>query len=109
MHCADEFRRRNPFGGALFHSFLRIGSSRTGGLNVRCASQQTWVLNFRSGFSQRLMSALGQKRTLEYVRAMSALLPKAEMDQHGRDVCFVPKADSCKQQIMSSWLAPHDS
>ena len=21
--------------------------------------------------------------------------PKADMDQHGRDVCFVPKADSC--------------
>jgi hypothetical protein len=25
---------------------------------------------------------------------MSALPPKAEMDQHGRDVRFVPKADS---------------
>src|SRR5262249_35857281 len=32
----------------------------------------------------------------------------ADMDQHGRDVCFVPKADSCKQQIMSSWLASQD-
>ena len=24
---------------------------------------------------------------------MSALPPKADMDQHGGDVCFVPKAD----------------
>jgi hypothetical protein len=24
---------------------------------------------------------------------MSALPPKADMDHHGRDVCFVPKAD----------------
>ena len=40
-----------------------------------------------------LMSALGQKRTSEQVRAMSALPPKADMDQYGRDVRFVPKAD----------------
>src|SRR6516162_6466229 len=39
------------------------------------------------------MSALGQKQTLKVVCAMSALPPKADMDQHGRDVCFVPKAD----------------
>ena len=39
------------------------------------------------------MSALGQKQTSEYVRAMSALPPKADMDPHGRDVRFVPKAD----------------
>ena len=38
-----------------------------------------------------LMSALGQKRTLEYVRAMSALPPKADIGTHSRDVCFVPK------------------
>ena|SRR6516162_365526 len=38
-------------------------------------------------------SALGQKQTSEYVRAMSALPPKADMDPHGRDVRFVPKAD----------------
>ena len=40
-----------------------------------------------------LMSALGQKQTLQHVRAMSALPPKANMDQQGWDVCFVPKAD----------------
>ena len=48
------------------------------------------------------MSALGQKRTSAHVRVMSALPPKAEMDPHGRDVRFVPKADSCtaaKQRI----------
>jgi|SRR5262245_59535921 len=40
-----------------------------------------------------LMSALGHKRTSKQVRAMSALPPKADMDQNGRDVRFVPKAD----------------
>jgi len=39
------------------------------------------------------MSALGQKQTLAQVRAMSALPPKADMDQQGRDVRLVPKAD----------------
>jgi Tripartite tricarboxylate transporter family receptor len=39
------------------------------------------------------MSALGQKRTFASDQPMSALPPKADMDQHGRDVRFVPKAD----------------
>jgi len=39
------------------------------------------------------MSALGQKQTLGKVRPMSALPPKADMDQHGGDVRFVPTAD----------------
>jgi len=39
------------------------------------------------------MSALGQKQTSAHVRAMSALPPKADMNQHSRDVRFVPKAD----------------
>ena len=43
---------------------------------------------------ERSMSALGQKQTFERLRLMSALPPKADMDQHGRDVRFVPKADS---------------
>jgi CheY-like chemotaxis protein len=34
---------------------------------------------------------------LEQVRAMSALPPKADTDQHGRNVRFVPKADDAKQ------------
>src|SRR6516165_4504048 len=39
------------------------------------------------------MSALGHKRTLEEVLAMSALPPKADMHQQDCDVSFVPKAD----------------
>jgi len=39
------------------------------------------------------MSALGQKQTFEHLRAMSALPPKADMDQSGRDVRFVPFPD----------------
>ena len=39
------------------------------------------------------MSALGQKQTFSDLQPMSALPPKADMDQHGRDVRFVPKAD----------------
>ena len=39
------------------------------------------------------MSALGQKPTLQCILLMSALPPKAAMDQHARDVRFVPIAD----------------
>ena len=39
------------------------------------------------------MSAMGHKRTLECILVMSALPPKADMDQHDSDVRFVPKAD----------------
>src|SRR6516162_11188430 len=45
------------------------------------------------------MSALGQKRTFRNVAPMSALPPKADMDQSGCDVRFVPKADSCTAAI----------
>jgi hypothetical protein len=38
-------------------------------------------------------SALGQKQTSHWVRAMSALPPKADIRQRGVDVRFVPKAD----------------
>jgi hypothetical protein len=34
-----------------------------------------------------------EKQTSALVRVMSALPPKADMVQHGRDVRFVPKAD----------------
>jgi len=40
------------------------------------------------------MSALGQKQTSAHDRVMSALPPKADIDQSGRDVRFVPKANS---------------
>jgi hypothetical protein len=39
------------------------------------------------------MSALGQKRTLGHVRAMSALPPKADIGTQPRDVRFVPITD----------------
>jgi hypothetical protein len=39
------------------------------------------------------MSALGQKQTLEQVRIMSALPPKADIGTQTRNVRFVPKAD----------------
>src|SRR5262249_11260992 len=41
------------------------------------------------------MSALGHKRTSRLVGAMSALPPIADIGTQQRDVCFVPKADSC--------------
>src|SRR6516164_6157418 len=40
-------------------------------------------------------SALGQKQTSEHDWIMSALPPIADIGTHSRDVCFVPKADSC--------------
>ena len=42
-----------------------------------------------------IMSALGQKRTLERLHMMSALPPKADIAEHRRDVRFVSKADLC--------------
>ena len=37
---------------------------------------------------------------------MSALPPKADMDHHGRDVRFVPKADICTAAIFSLFDHP---
>ena len=59
------------------------------------------------------MSTLGQKRTLRGVRPMSALPPKADVDQYGRDVRFVPKADMGRALIFvpahtrSHFVGPH--
>jgi hypothetical protein len=39
------------------------------------------------------MSALGQKQTFRLVRAMSAIHPKADMEEYSSNVRFVPKAD----------------
>jgi hypothetical protein len=39
------------------------------------------------------MSALGQKQTLQSMRPMSALPPKADIDRACRDVRFVPCVD----------------
>ena len=47
------------------------------------------------------MSALGQKQTSHWVRAMSALPPKADIGTQPRNVCFVPKADimQCSKSV----------
>ena len=39
------------------------------------------------------MPALGQKRTSEHVRVMSAIAPKADIGTQPLNVRFVPKAD----------------
>ena len=51
------------------------------------------------------MSALGQKQTSAHVRVMSALPPKADIDQHAGDVRFVPKADMEVHSSTSSAIA----
>jgi len=39
------------------------------------------------------LSALGHKQTQRHRAAMSALPPKADIERHDRNVCFVPQAD----------------
>ena len=43
----------------------------------------------------RAKSALGHERTFAMQNVVSALPPKADISQHERNVCFVPRADSC--------------
>jgi hypothetical protein len=51
------------------------------------------------------MSALGHKRTLERVRAMSALPPKADIVQIDRDIRFLPEADvACTGASSDFWF-----
>ena len=47
----------------------------------------------RGNNPQERMSALGQKRTWQRILLMSALPPKADIDQSGCDVRFVPGVD----------------
>ena len=58
-----------------------------------CSSTDQGGGKRRIVIANRAMSALGQKQTLRCACPMSALPPKADMDQHCRDVRFVPKAD----------------
>jgi hypothetical protein len=46
------------------------------------------------------MSALGQKQTSEHIQSMSALPPKADMDQSGFDVRFVPEAEVARARLV---------
>jgi CBS domain-containing protein len=57
------------------------------------ASRDLWCPETLNRRSPGLMSALGQKRTSEDVKDMSALPPIADIDRACRDVRFVPKAD----------------
>src|SRR6516164_11720551 len=57
----------------------------------RPEARQGIVLTKTSALEGLSMSALGQKRTPGHVKSMSALPPKADMDQHARDVRFVAK------------------
>jgi hypothetical protein len=49
---------------------------------------------FAGSNPEPLMSAMGQKQTLERLHPMSALPPKADMADRSADVRFVPQADS---------------
>jgi hypothetical protein len=50
------------------------------------------------------MSALGQKRTFTYLRPMSALPPKADIDQDGCNFRFVPKVDITTDETIDKSL-----
>ena len=82
----------NRFGGMTF--------TREGEANPKSGMSQTVIL--RRNIPQDGMSALGQKRTFRNVAPMSALPPKADMDQSGCDVRFVPIADIGGYSIISS-------
>ena len=71
-------------------------------LQLNCLDKGRRELSERCSKISALMSALGQKRTLRHVRVMSALPPKADMDQSGCDVRFVPIADIGGYSIISS-------
>jgi hypothetical protein len=51
------------------------------------------------------MSALGHKQTFGIFRLMSALPPKADINERDRDVRFVPKADSCTAAMVTTAIA----
>jgi hypothetical protein len=57
------------------------------------------------------MSALGQKRTLSGISAMSALPPKADIDRECLDVRFVPltsdlRLDAPQQSLLRYSMRP---
>jgi hypothetical protein len=52
------------------------------------------------------MSAFGGKA---HIPSMSAIPPKADMGQHGQDVRFVPKADSCTAAKTGLYTAAENS
>jgi hypothetical protein len=54
-----------------------------------------------------VMSALGQKQTLQSMKPMSALPPRADIGTQPRDVCFVPEADVSKCSKNCSYSITH--
>src|SRR5262249_37087025 len=62
---------------------------------IRFSSESYAPQCIRAG---RSMSALGQKRTSQHVRSISALPPKADIGTQSWNVRFVPKADSWTAQ-----------
>src|SRR5262249_44481583 len=79
--------RPSDAGGRQSSAFVREDSGRA---SVLGPGQPP---GFLCPAALRRMSALGQKRTSRPDERMSALPPKADMDQSGCDVRFVPKAD----------------
>jgi hypothetical protein len=57
------------------------------------------MINLRCKNLEPPMSALGQKRTSDHVRDMSALPPKADITERDWHVRFVPKADIAGNQF----------
>ena len=55
--------------------------------------------------SSRLMSALGQKRTLDRGPAMTASPPRADMLIVGINVCYVPEPEVCCVELRFSQLS----
>src|SRR5215469_9721894 len=72
-----------------------IGDRRRSLIDDSSCGETLNLIQVKNELSHRRtgMSALGQKRTLGHVRAMSALPPKADIGTQPRDVRFVPKAD----------------
>jgi hypothetical protein len=71
-----------------------ITTDRVGRLQQEFATDEMgFQVKLHGSNPERLMSALGQKRTSDCVRAMSALPPKADIETQSRDVRFVPFAD----------------
>jgi hypothetical protein len=52
--------------------------------------------------SKPCMSLMGQKQTLRYLRSMSALPPKADIDERDCHVRFVPKDGVIGRRLVDS-------
>jgi len=107
---ALERRRIAHPKGLGLRRFSKLDYSR----DLRPAKWGSAVI-LRSSNPEPLMSALGQKRTLDNVAPMSALPPKADIAERDHNVCFVPIADKVRRNkrrrysITSSQSSKNDS